>query len=95
MVISDDDVDSILSLKQHLQQQFQMKDLGHLRYFLGLEVAYAQRGYLVSQQKYTSDTRTLGLLLLLLSYITGFLLLMVSSFQSLRGTDSLWVPLST
>ena len=32
-----------------------MKDLGHLRYFLVLEVAYAQRGYLVSQQKYTSD----------------------------------------
>ena len=55
MVISGDDVDSMLSLKQHLRQQFQMKDLGHLRYFLGLEVAYAQRGYLVSQQKYTSD----------------------------------------
>ena len=32
-----------------------MKDLDHLRYFLGLEVAYAQRGYLVSQQKCTSD----------------------------------------
>ena len=32
-----------------------MKDLGHLRYFLGLEVAYARRGYLVSQQKYISD----------------------------------------
>ena len=48
MVISGDDVDSILSLKQHLQQQFQMKDLGHFRYFLGLEVAYAQHGYLVS-----------------------------------------------
>ena len=48
MVISGDDADSILSLKQ----QFQM---GHLRDFLGLEVAYAQRGYLVSQQKYTSD----------------------------------------
>ena len=46
MVISGD-VDSILSLKQHLQQQFQMKDLDHLCYFLGLEVAYARRGYLV------------------------------------------------
>ena len=32
-----------------------MKDLDHLHYFLGLEVAYTQRGYLVSQQKYTSD----------------------------------------
>ena len=32
-----------------------MKDLGHLCYFLGLEVAYARRGYLVSQQKYISD----------------------------------------
>ena len=35
MVISGDDVDSILSLKQHLQQQLQMKDLGYLRYFFG------------------------------------------------------------
>ena len=32
-----------------------MKDLSHLRYFLGLEVAYACQGYLVSQQEYTSD----------------------------------------
>ena len=32
-----------------------MKDLGHLRYFLGLEVAYARRGYLLSQQKYIYD----------------------------------------
>ena len=55
MVISGDDTDTILSLKQRLQQEFQMKDLGHLRYFLGLEVAYARRGYLVSQQKYISD----------------------------------------
>ncbi|XP_039134235.1 uncharacterized mitochondrial protein AtMg00810-like [Dioscorea cayenensis subsp. rotundata] len=32
-----------------------MKDLGPLRYFLGLEIAYYRRGYLVSQQKYISN----------------------------------------
>ena len=39
--------------------------------------------------------QTLGLLLLLSSYITGFLLLMASFFRSLRGIDNLWVLLST
>ena len=29
--------------------------MGHLQYFLGLEVANARQWYLVSQQKYTSD----------------------------------------
>ncbi|XP_039115787.1 uncharacterized mitochondrial protein AtMg00810-like [Dioscorea cayenensis subsp. rotundata] len=32
-----------------------MKDLGPIRYFLGLEVVYSRQGYLVSQQKYISD----------------------------------------
>ena len=34
MVISGDDVDTILSLKQRLQQEFHMKDLCHLYYFM-------------------------------------------------------------
>ena len=32
-----------------------MKDLGCLRYFLGLEIVYAQSGHLVCQQKYVYD----------------------------------------
>lgn len=47
--------DMVISLKQHLNTEFQMKNLDPLRYFLGLEVAYSQRDYLVSQQKYISD----------------------------------------
>ncbi|KAK3026615.1 hypothetical protein RJ639_040152 [Escallonia herrerae] len=36
-------------------QNFEMKDLGDLRYFLGLEVASHHTGYFLSQIKYASD----------------------------------------
>lgn len=32
-----------------------MKDLGHLRYFLGIEVSYSLEVYLLSQTKYCND----------------------------------------
>ena len=40
MVIIGSDLVAIASLKRHLQFKFEMKDLGFLRYFLGIEVAY-------------------------------------------------------
>src|SRR4051812_33098674 len=55
MVITWSDPGAIALLKKHLQSEFEMKDLGFLRYFLGIEVAYSSHGYLLSQQKYISD----------------------------------------
>ena len=55
MIITGSDTTVIAFLKQHLQSQFKMKDLGLLRYFLGTKVAYSSRDYLLSQQMYFSD----------------------------------------
>ena len=40
MIITGDDLSGIQELKTFLSQQFEMKDLGHLSYFLGLEITH-------------------------------------------------------
>ncbi|XP_042459126.1 uncharacterized mitochondrial protein AtMg00810-like [Zingiber officinale] len=55
MIITADDLSGIEELKLHLTREFDMKDLGPLRYFLGLEAVYSPRGYLLSQSKYIGD----------------------------------------
>ena len=42
-------------LKHLLSREFEIKDLGHLKYFLGTEMARSSRGICVSQWKYTLD----------------------------------------
>ncbi|RVW77007.1 putative mitochondrial protein [Vitis vinifera] len=46
------DQEGIQRLKQHLFNHFQTKDLGKLKYFLGLEIAKSSSGVVMSQRKY-------------------------------------------
>ena len=55
MIITGDDMQGIQDLKHFLGRQFEMKDLGPLNYFLGLEVSSYANGYYLTQAKYTSD----------------------------------------
>ena len=43
MIITGDDLSGIQELKDFLSQQFEMKDLGYLNYFLGLEITQFHR----------------------------------------------------
>jgi len=54
MNIIGDDIDGILVLKTELARQFEMKDLGYLRDFMDIEIAYSPKGFL-SQSKYVAD----------------------------------------
>jgi hypothetical protein len=55
MIITSDDISSIRALQSFLSQNFEMKDLGILSYFLGLEVTLSTDDYYLSQAKYASD----------------------------------------
>ncbi|GFS38375.1 UBX domain-containing protein [Actinidia rufa] len=43
----------ITAVKQALEKSFDIKDIGSLRYFLGIEIARSLRGICLSQRKYT------------------------------------------
>lgn len=53
IILIGDDLQEIQDLKYFLHLQFKIKDLGILRYFLGLEVLYQTNGLLNSQRKFT------------------------------------------
>ncbi|XP_061348083.1 uncharacterized mitochondrial protein AtMg00810-like [Gastrolobium bilobum] len=55
MVLVGDNMDEINSVKQHLDQQFCIKDLGPLKFFLGLEIARSPHGIVVNQRKYVLE----------------------------------------
>jgi len=58
IVITGDDVEEIKCLKENLGRAFEVKDLGPLRYFLGIEIARSPKGIVLSQRKYVLDLLT-------------------------------------
>nr|CAD1824840.1 unnamed protein product [Ananas comosus var. bracteatus] len=52
IVITENDPQKMSKLKCYLAKEFEIKDLGKLRYFLRIEVARSEKGIFISQRKY-------------------------------------------
>eukprot|EP00261_Vitis_vinifera_P033077 XP_019074320.1 PREDICTED: uncharacterized protein LOC109122264 [Vitis vinifera] len=55
IILPGDDLIEMDRLKRSLATKFEIKDLGSLKYFLGMEVARSKKGIVVSQMKYVLD----------------------------------------
>lgn len=49
IVLTGDDLEEMQRLKEYLSREFEIKDLGALKYFLGIEVARSKHGIFISQ----------------------------------------------
>ena len=55
LIITVDYEEEIFRTKENLSVRFQMKELGQLKHFLGIEVDHTQEGIFLHQQKYSKD----------------------------------------
>lgn len=55
IILTGNDKEELVELKGHMAKEFEIKDLGPLRYFLGMEVARSRKGIVISQRKYVMD----------------------------------------
>ena len=55
IIITGSDTIEAKKLEDHLTPHFEIKNLGPLKYFLGIEIAQSKKGILLTQQKYILD----------------------------------------
>ena len=55
IILTSSDPNLINHVKSSLKNKFEMIDLGHLHYFLGLQVLQSKEGISLSQSKYACD----------------------------------------
>ena len=55
VIIASNDLKEMDVVKKFLHESFTIKDLGELKYFLGIEVARSAKGIMLSQRKYALD----------------------------------------
>ncbi|WVY99969.1 hypothetical protein V8G54_026039 [Vigna mungo] len=55
IILTGDDKEEQRLLSQCLGKEFEIKTLGKLKYFLGIEVDHSKKGIFISQQKYITD----------------------------------------
>lgn len=58
LIIAGNHEEACAKFKHYLSQCFHMKDLGKLKYFLGIELTHDQEGLFICQRKYTLDILT-------------------------------------
>ena len=87
IIISGSGPAAITSIKRYLQ-----KNLGFLHYFLGIEIAYVSRGYLLSEQKYLADLLDRATLSDPAAFVSSFVSISMELHLKLRRDDDTPLP---